>query len=34
MLKTVERDQGEVRKNRVEALYRNFINLDKSGVEI
>ena len=34
MLKTVERDQGEVRKNRAESLYRNFINLNKSGVEI
>ena len=28
-LKAIERDRGEVRKNRAEALYRNFINLDK-----
>ena len=29
-LRAIERDQGEVRKNRTEALYRNFINLNKS----
>ena len=28
-LKTIERDRGEVRKNRTKALYRNFINLDR-----
>ena len=34
-LKSIERDRGEMKKNRVEALYRNFINLDRSrGVEI
>ena len=33
-LKAIERDRGEVRKNRAEALYRNFINLDKlRGIE-
>ena len=33
-LKAIERDRGEVRKNRSEALYRNFINLDKlRGIE-
>ena len=33
-LKAIERDRGEVRKNRTEALYRNFINLDKlRGIE-
>ena len=33
-LKAIERDRGEVRKNRAKALYRNFINLDKlRGIE-
>ena len=27
-LKSIERDQGEMKKNRIEALYRNFINLN------
>ena len=29
-MKTIERDRGEMKKNRAEALHRNFINLDKS----
>ena len=29
-MKSNERDQGEMKKNHVEALHRNFINLDKS----
>ena len=34
-LKSIERDRGEMKKNHTEALYRNFINLDRSrGVEI
>ena len=34
-LKTIERDRGEMKKNRVEPLYRKVINLDRSrGVKI
>ena len=30
-LKTIERDRGEMKKNRAEPLYRKVINLDRSG---
>ena len=34
-LKTIERDRGEMKKNRVDPLYRKVIKLDRSrGVEI
>ena len=33
--KTIERDRGEMKKNRVDPLYRKFKNLDRSkGVEL
>ena len=34
-LKTIERDRGEMKKNRVDPLYRKVIKLDRSrGVKI
>ena len=34
-LKTIERDRGEMKKNRTEPLYRKVINLNRSrGVKI
>ena len=34
-LKTIEKDRGEMKKNRTEPLYRKFINLNRSrGVKI
>ena len=34
-MKTIERDRGEMKKNRIDPLYRKVIKLDRSkGIEI